>query len=119
AYRVFSASAVGLDVCCNVRRSRCARCRRFCLARTAMLSAASLTPELGPGRPKPRLLFCSYHCYWDPSSGAAVCSRELLELLARRGWVCRVLCGPRLDFEAATALDQLLDGQQIAFELRQ
>src|SRR5437879_13863596 len=68
---------------------------------------------------KPRLLFCSYHCYWDPSSGAAVCSRELLELLARRGWVCRAFCGPRLDFEADTSLDQLLDGQQIGFERRQ
>ena len=48
-----------------------------------------------------RLLFCSYHCYWDQSSGAALCTRELLELLAQRGWSCRVWCGPHLDFEDA------------------
>ena len=30
------------------------------------------------------LLFSSIHCYLDPSSGAALCTRELLELLAAR-----------------------------------
>src|SRR5437667_9913651 len=69
--------------------------------------------------PEPRLLFCSYHCYWDPSSGAALCTRELLELLAQRGWACRVFCGPRLDFEEPTSLAQLLGAQQIGFQLRQ
>jgi len=38
-----------------------------------------------------RLLFSSVHCYLDPSSGAALCARELLELLAARGADCRVL----------------------------
>jgi hypothetical protein len=38
-----------------------------------------------------RLLFSSIHCYLDPSSGAALCTRELLELLAGRGMDCRVL----------------------------
>jgi len=32
-----------------------------------------------------RLPFSSIHCYLDPSSGAALCARELLELLAGRG----------------------------------
>ena len=64
----------------------------------------------------PRLLFCSYHCYWDPSSGAALCTRQLLELLAQRGWSCRVLCGPQLDFEQSHSLAQLLGSQQICFE---
>ena len=64
-------------------------------------------------RSKPRLLFCSYHCYWDPSSGAALCTRELLELLAGRGWACRVFCGPHLDFEEAGSLAELLDAHQI------
>ena len=27
-----------------------------------------------------RLLFASIHCYLDPSSGAALCTLELLEL---------------------------------------
>src|SRR5712692_3382271 len=75
--------------------------------------------ELVPCGPKPRLLFCSCHCYWDPSSGAALCTRELLELLARRGWACRVFCGPRLDFEDAPSLAHMLGAQEIAFEQRQ
>ena len=68
---------------------------------------------------KPRLLFCSYHCYWDPSSGAALCTRELLELLAERGWACRAFCGPHLDFEEAGSLAELLDAHQIRYERRQ
>src|SRR5437868_2441687 len=67
----------------------------------------------------PRLLFCSYHCYWDQSSGAALCTRELLELLAQRGWSCRVFCGPHLDFEDAPSLAQILAAQQIPFERRE
>jgi hypothetical protein len=65
---------------------------------------------------KPRLLFSSYHCYQDLSSGAALCTRELLELLTQRGWCCRVLCGPHLDFEQNRNPAQLLTDQEIAFE---
>jgi glycosyltransferase involved in cell wall biosynthesis len=64
----------------------------------------------------PRLLFCSYHYYADPSSGAALCTRDLLELLAPRGWSCRVFCGPQVDYEHAPSLAQLLDAQQLRFE---
>jgi len=46
-----------------------------------------------------RLLFASIHCYRDPSSGAALCTRELLELLAGRGMDCRVLTTGILDPE--------------------
>jgi glycosyltransferase involved in cell wall biosynthesis len=63
-----------------------------------------------------RLLFCSYHCYADPSSGAALCTRELLELLAQRGWSCRVFSGPYLDFEQSLSLPKLLSSDQIPFE---
>jgi glycosyltransferase involved in cell wall biosynthesis len=84
-----------------------------------MLAEASLIPESALSHRKPRILFCSYHCYWDPSSGAALCTRELLEMLAQRGWSCRVLSGPRLDFEQAPALVKLLSAQQIRFEVRQ
>jgi glycosyltransferase involved in cell wall biosynthesis len=66
-----------------------------------------------------RLLFCSYHCYWDQSSGAALCTRELLELLARSGWSGRVFCGPHVDFEEAPSLAHTFAAQQIAFERRQ
>jgi hypothetical protein len=52
-----------------------------------------------------RLLFSSIHCYLDPSSGAALCTRELLELLAGRGMDCRVLTTGILDPERETSLD--------------
>jgi glycosyltransferase involved in cell wall biosynthesis len=84
-----------------------------------MSSEPSLLHESVPSVAEPRLLFCSYHSYWDPSSGAALCTRELLELLVRRGWPCGVFCGPRLDFEQTPSLKQLLDAQQIAFDVRQ
>src|SRR5215475_10162380 len=61
--------------------------------------------------PNPRLLFCSYHSYLDPSSGAALSTRHLLELLAERGWACGVLCGPRLDFEPRIPYAELLRHQ--------
>jgi len=55
-----------------------------------------------------RLLFSSIHCYLDPSSGAALCTRELLELLAARGADCRVLTRGILDPERETSLDEVL-----------
>lgn len=58
--------------------------------------------------PRPRLLFCSYHSFWDPSSGAAVSTRDLLEMLAARGWACGVLCGPHLDYERGRPPEQVL-----------
>jgi len=45
------------------------------------------------------ILFSSIHCYLDPSSGAALCTRELLERLAGRGMDCRVLTTGILDPE--------------------
>ena len=55
-----------------------------------------------------RLLFSSIHCYLDPSSGAALCTRELLELLAARAMDCRVLTTGILDPERETSLDEVL-----------
>jgi hypothetical protein len=57
-----------------------------------------------------RLLISSIHCYLDPSSGAALCTRELLELLASRGMDCRVLTAGVLDYERETTLDEMLGG---------
>jgi hypothetical protein len=45
----------------------------------------------------PGLLFGSYHRALDPFSGAALSVRDLLPLLAGRGWQCRAFCGPHLD----------------------
>ena len=54
-----------------------------------------------------RLLFSSIHSYLDPSSGAAMATRELLELLAVRGMDCRVLSAGVLDYERETTLDDV------------
>ncbi len=54
-----------------------------------------------------RLLFSSIHCYLDPTSGAALCTRELLELLAARGMDCRVLTTGILDPKRETSLDEV------------
>jgi len=57
---------------------------------------------------KPRLLFASIHSYLDPSSGAAMASREVLELLTARGWDCRALACGVLDYQRETPLDEVL-----------
>ena len=55
-----------------------------------------------------RLLFASIHSYLDPSSGAALATRELLELLAGRGWDCRALACGVLDYQNETPLEDVL-----------
>src|ERR1700693_155852 len=55
-----------------------------------------------------RFLFASIHSYLDPSSGAALATRELLELLAARGWDCRALTCGILDYQRETSVDELL-----------
>src|ERR1700722_10857677 len=55
-----------------------------------------------------RLLFASIHSYLDPSSGAALATRELLELLAGRGWDCRALTCGVLDYQNETPLEDVL-----------
>jgi glycosyltransferase involved in cell wall biosynthesis len=59
----------------------------------------------------PRVLFASYHCYHDPSSGAAVCTRDLFAALAARGWRCGAFTGPYLDDPQATPISSALQGQ--------
>ncbi len=56
-----------------------------------------------------RLLFASIHSYLDPSSGAAMASREVLELLAARGWDCRALTCGVLDYQRETPIEDVLD----------
>ena len=55
-----------------------------------------------------RLLFASIHSYLDPCSGAALATRELLELLAARGWDCRALTCGVLDYQTETPLEDVL-----------
>jgi glycosyltransferase involved in cell wall biosynthesis len=66
----------------------------------------------------PRLLFCSYHCYLDPASGAAQCTRDLLTLLAARGWTCAALSGPHLDCGAYASAEQVLRAHAPALSVR-
>ena len=47
----------------------------------------------------PRVLFAAHACYLDDSSGAAVASRALMEMLARGGSAVEVLCGASLDLD--------------------
>lgn len=67
---------------------------------------------------KPRLLFSSYHSYLDPGSGAALATRDLLELLTRHGWDCAVLCGPDVDTLAGTNPADVLRAENVAFQYR-
>jgi glycosyltransferase involved in cell wall biosynthesis len=60
-----------------------------------------------------RVLFASTHGYIDPSSGAALTTRDFLELLAARGHDCRVLSTGVLDFEEERTLDELLPSLEI------
>jgi glycosyltransferase involved in cell wall biosynthesis len=55
-----------------------------------------------------RILFASSHGYIDPSSGAALATRDLMELLASRGIDCRVLSTGVLDFARETPLQSVL-----------
>jgi glycosyltransferase involved in cell wall biosynthesis len=60
------------------------------------------------GASRPRVMFASYHCYHDPASGAAVCTRDLFAALAARGWRCGAFSGPFLDDPAATPIGATL-----------
>jgi hypothetical protein len=48
---------------------------------------------------KHRLLYAPIHSYVDPSSGATIATREVLELMAARGWDCRGLACGVLDYQ--------------------
>jgi glycosyltransferase involved in cell wall biosynthesis len=63
-----------------------------------------------------RLLFASIHSYIDPSSGAALCTRDLLELLAADGVDCRALTTGILDYDQHTPLQQVLESGGIPYE---
>jgi glycosyltransferase involved in cell wall biosynthesis len=63
-----------------------------------------------------RLLFASVHGYLDPSSGAALATRDLLELLAARGVDCRVLSTGVLDYDQETSLESVLSAMGVPFD---
>lgn len=56
-----------------------------------------------------RILFASCHSFIDPSNGAAMSARHLLELLAARGHACRALSGGVLDYTQETPLEAVLE----------
>lgn len=61
-----------------------------------------------------RILFASYHAYLDSSSGAAIATQELLQLLAARGHACGVLSGPQLDFATPPSIPDVLRNQGLS-----
>lgn len=63
-----------------------------------------------------RLLFASVHGYLDPSSGAALATRDVLELLAGRGVDCRALTAGLLDFERETTADEVLETLGVPYQ---
>ncbi|HEY1188230.1 MAG TPA: FkbM family methyltransferase [Gemmata sp.] len=67
---------------------------------------ADLAPAGGRTGP-PRVLFASYHCFDDPTSGAALCTHDLFDLLAARGWACAAFTGPHLDSNGPPVDDRL------------
>ncbi|HEY1190185.1 MAG TPA: glycosyltransferase [Gemmata sp.] len=69
--------------------------------------------------PNPRLLFASYHAYLDHSSGAALATRDLFEHLTARGWSCRSVCGPELDFHDGREPAAVLREYRIPYHLEQ
>lgn len=71
------------------------------------MSHASNTP--------PGLMFGSWHAYADPSSGAALSTRDLFEDLTAHGWTCRVVCGPQYDSEEPIFIPELLTRQRVGY----
>ncbi|MGN1200619.1 MAG: glycosyltransferase family 4 protein [Thermoguttaceae bacterium] len=65
---------------------------------------------------KKTLLVSTYHCYLDPSNGAAITTRELLHALALRGWNVHAFCGCALDFQDERDPLEILKSQGIASE---
>jgi glycosyltransferase involved in cell wall biosynthesis len=83
-----------------------------------MSSPLTQKPTL-PNKYVPKILFSSFHSYFDPSSGAALSTRDLLELLTKRGWPCRVFCASQMDFEESEALPQLLADHGIRYGVQE
>ena len=63
-----------------------------------------------------RLLFASVHGYLDPSSGAALGTRDVLELLAARGVDCRALTAGLLDYDRDTPPEAVLGRMGVAYD---
>ncbi len=74
--------------------------------------------RLGGGGRRYKILFVSYHCLLDPSSGAAISAIDLLELLGSRGWNVRAFCGPLLDSPGDGPIARRLADQRVDFHRR-
>jgi glycosyltransferase involved in cell wall biosynthesis len=61
-------------------------------------------------------LFASVHSYVDPSSGAALATRDLLELMASHGWECRALTAGLLDYVMDTPLEAVVQSLALPYD---
>jgi glycosyltransferase involved in cell wall biosynthesis len=64
-----------------------------------------------------RILFASCHGYVDPSSGASISARQLLELMAGLGHDCRVLSTGILDYQHETSIEDVLCSLDTAYRI--
>ena len=69
-------------------------------------------------QPVQKIVFAAPHFLWDFMSGAAVATAQAMEFLATLGFQCRAFCGSRLDAAEETAVEAMLDRQQIRHETR-
>jgi glycosyltransferase involved in cell wall biosynthesis len=64
-----------------------------------------------------KILFASTHCLIDPSSGAAIATKDLLASLARQGDECSAVCCGILDFHRETPVESILERLEIPVEI--
>ncbi len=59
-------------------------------------------------QPLGKILFASPHSIIDWSSGAAVATSDIVNLLGKSGFTCQAFCASKLDLPADTSFEQLL-----------
>src|SRR5437667_8601043 len=62
-----------------------------------------------------RILFASPHCVLDFSSGAAIATLDMLEMLAGIGYRCQAFGASKLDLPDETSFEQSLTDSAVPF----
>ncbi|MGO8745653.1 MAG: glycosyltransferase [Thermoguttaceae bacterium] len=63
-----------------------------------------------------RVVFASPYCMVDNSSGAAIATRNCMQLLSRCGLACQAFCSSLLDFNEEICFEQTLTEQKLPYE---
>ncbi len=64
------------------------------------------------------IIFASPHCLVDFTSGAAIATMQMLQLLQKSGFACQAFCGARLDAPEEALLEEMLASQGSRYETR-